>query len=135
MELKRECDLTDEVLIDKCYQWISDLCKTGGMAWTLRVPVDMERDPDILFTELISRYKCALAKNGSNTVLCGEGHNEAVIVNGDNTITNDQNQTTTLTTPNGLLPAEGSDLTVCDGIRGYVVWSLLIGFFLLSLAL
>lgn len=70
MELKRECDLTDEALIDKCYQWISDLCKTGGRAWTLRVPVDMERDPDILFTELISRYKCALAKNGSNTVLC-----------------------------------------------------------------
>lgn len=70
MELKRECDLTDEILMEKCSKWVSDLCKTGGHAWTLRVPVDMDRDPDILFTELIERYKRALAKNDSNTVLC-----------------------------------------------------------------
>ena len=35
------------------------------------------------------------------------GANEAVIVHGNNTITNDQSQTTTLTTPTEPLPAEG----------------------------
>lgn len=56
--------------------------------------------------------------NSGNTVLCGEGHNEAVIINGDNTITNDQSQTTTLTAPNGLLPAEG----LAKSVRGGVVF-------------
>lgn len=54
-------------------------------------------------------------EHNANTVLCGEGHNEAVIVHGDNTITNDQSQTTTLTAPNGLLPAEGLAKSVCGG--------------------
>ncbi len=36
------------------------------------------------------------------------GANEAVIVHGDNTITEDKSQTTTLTTPTEPLPAEGS---------------------------
>lgn len=53
--------------------------------------------------------------NSGNAVLCGEGHNEAVIVHGDNTITNDQSQTTTLTAPNVLLGNEAREKTVRGG--------------------
>jgi hypothetical protein len=56
-DMKREVDLNDEELINKCNDWISRLCETGGRAWSLRVPVDFDRDPDVLFVELINRYK------------------------------------------------------------------------------
>jgi hypothetical protein len=53
--------------------------------------------------------------NSGNMVLCGEGHNEAVIVHGDNTITKDQSQTTTLTAPNELLGNEAQGKGVARG--------------------
>jgi hypothetical protein len=51
------CVLSDEQLIEKCEKWIDSLCKTGGKSWTLRVPVDFNNDPDMLFTELIERFR------------------------------------------------------------------------------
>lgn len=58
-------------------------------------------------SDLLDEFLALQTKpNSINTVLCGEGHNEAVIINGDNTITNDQSQTTTLTAPNELLQGE-----------------------------
>ncbi len=54
------CTLTNEELIEKCYKWVSDLCKTGGKAWSLRVPPNFNNDPDILFCELIGRFRDTL---------------------------------------------------------------------------
>lgn len=51
-----EVPLSDTELIAKCSDWISKLCKSGGKAWSLRVPVDFENDPDVLFSELIKRF-------------------------------------------------------------------------------
>ena len=49
--------LSDTELVNKCRDWITKLCRTGGKAWCLRVPVDLENDPDVLFEELIKRYE------------------------------------------------------------------------------
>lgn len=52
-----KCDLTNEELINEATKWIKRLCETGGSAWSLRVPVDFNHDPDILFSELCSRLQ------------------------------------------------------------------------------
>lgn len=54
---KKECTLSDEDLILKCEEWISKLCKSGGRAWCLRIPVDFNEDPDMIFSEIIKRFK------------------------------------------------------------------------------
>lgn len=51
-----KCNLTDEELIKKCSDWVDKLCKSGGKSWTLRVPVDFNKDPDMLFCALIERF-------------------------------------------------------------------------------
>ena len=53
----KECTLTDAELIEKCNEWISKLCKSGGKDWCLKVPVDFNNDPDMLFLELSNRFK------------------------------------------------------------------------------
>lgn len=52
-----KCTLTDLELIDKVDEWVSKLAKSGGQAWTLRVPVDFNNDPDMLIAELIKRFQ------------------------------------------------------------------------------
>lgn len=52
-----KCTLTDQELIDKCDAWITSLAKSGGDTWTLSIPVDFNKDPDMLFCELITRFK------------------------------------------------------------------------------
>jgi hypothetical protein len=64
-----EVPLSDTELIAKCGEWVSKLCRSGGRAWTLRVPVDFTRDPDVLFTELIKRFEAG----GSGRVHHREG--------------------------------------------------------------
>jgi hypothetical protein len=57
------CTLSDQKLIDSCREWISKLCDSGGKEWTLGVPVDFNRDPDMLFSEVITRFKSATEEN------------------------------------------------------------------------
>ena len=52
----KECNLSDEELVTKCHDWIDKLCKSGGKDWCLRVPVDFNNDPDMLFCALIERF-------------------------------------------------------------------------------
>ena len=54
------CTLTDLELIDACLEWNSKLAKSGGKAWCLQVPVHFDKDPDILFNEIIKRFKQTL---------------------------------------------------------------------------
>lgn len=54
---KDECTLSDAELTDKVAEWANKLCKTGGKAWTLQVPVNFNEDPDMLIVELIKRFK------------------------------------------------------------------------------
>jgi hypothetical protein len=57
------CTLSDQKLIDSCREWISKLCDSGGKEWTLGVPVDFNRDPDMLFSEVITRFKSTTEEN------------------------------------------------------------------------
>lgn len=54
---KARCTLSDKELIEKSNDWVSKLAKSGGNAWTLRIPVDFNNDPDMLFTELGKRLE------------------------------------------------------------------------------
>lgn len=54
--MKKECTLSDGELIERCEQWVHDLAETGGERWTLSVPVNFNRDPDMLFIELGKRF-------------------------------------------------------------------------------
>jgi hypothetical protein len=50
-------ELTNEELIKKARYWIDRLTKTGGRDWCLRVPVDFNHDPDMIFSELCDRLE------------------------------------------------------------------------------
>jgi len=56
-----ECELSNEELTMKVRMWVDELCRTGGKGWSLQVPVNMERDPDILISELFNRFDSVLA--------------------------------------------------------------------------
>ena len=56
---KDKCTLTDSELVEKARDWISRLAKTGGREWCLRVPVDFNHDPDMIFSELCNRLEGA----------------------------------------------------------------------------
>jgi len=56
---KDKCTLTDAELIEKARYWISRLAKSGGREWCLRVPVDFNHDPDMIFCELCNRLEGA----------------------------------------------------------------------------
>ena len=51
------CILNDEQLINKSFELVNKLCDTGGKSWNLRVPVDFNNDPDMVFVELGNRLK------------------------------------------------------------------------------
>jgi len=51
------CTLTDEELIDQCKDWITRLAMSGGKDWCLEIPVNFNKDPDMLFCELIKRFE------------------------------------------------------------------------------
>lgn len=55
--MKDKCDLSNEELTTMCRQWVSKLCETGGKAWTLEIPANYNKDPDLLICELIDRFK------------------------------------------------------------------------------
>lgn len=60
---KDKCDLSDEELITACNEWVSKLCNSGGQAWSMQVPVNFNKDPDMLFVELANRFKEACQGN------------------------------------------------------------------------
>jgi len=55
MSNTKECTLTDSELTEKVKKWVTDLCRSGGDEWCLRVPADHNHDPDFLFMEAVRR--------------------------------------------------------------------------------
>ena len=53
---EKKCALTGAELRDAVQKWVSKLCETDGRAWTLSVPVNFNRDPDMLITELCKQH-------------------------------------------------------------------------------
>jgi len=54
---KNKCTLTNSQLIEKAREWIHSLIDTGGRSWCLRIPADLNHDPDLIFSELCMRIK------------------------------------------------------------------------------
>lgn len=54
---ENKCTLSNEDMLQQCEQWVHKLAKSGGVDWCLQVPVNFNRDPDMLFMELINRFK------------------------------------------------------------------------------
>lgn len=74
MSEQPKCTLRDAELLTGVEKWVSKLCYTGGRTWTLSVPVNFNRDPDILITELCKRYADLLARHNALR------HNTKVII-------------------------------------------------------
>jgi hypothetical protein len=55
--MKEQCTLTDKELWEKVLTWVKKLAETGGRAWSLRVPIDFDTDPDMLICELVKRFQ------------------------------------------------------------------------------
>lgn len=55
--MKTECTLNNEELIAKAHELVHQLAKTGGKSWSLSVPVDFNKDPDMIFLELCRRLR------------------------------------------------------------------------------
>jgi len=51
--------LTDKELINLCDEWVSKMCKTGGKAFTMSVPVRLNYDTDVVLSALINRFSLA----------------------------------------------------------------------------
>lgn len=58
---KKQADMSDEELLGKCREELSKLCKTGGRSLTMCVPPQVD-DTDMLFIELMRRYKLSIQK-------------------------------------------------------------------------
>ena len=57
MSKEPKCTLSNDELISSCNDWVTKLNKSGGQAWTLRVPPDLNYDPDMLICEMGIRLK------------------------------------------------------------------------------
>lgn len=58
-----ESNLTNKELIEKVSEWNRRLCKSGGKDWTLTVPADVRKDPDLLIQELCNRFEKLTEEN------------------------------------------------------------------------
>ncbi len=58
--MKDKCTLDNQALIEAVDDWVGKLCKTDGNCWCLSIPVNFNRDPDMLIIELIDRFKKAV---------------------------------------------------------------------------
>jgi len=54
--------LTNKELIKHCEFLIEDFCKNGFLShhWTMRIPAEPNRDPDLVFAKLIHRFKAII---------------------------------------------------------------------------
>jgi hypothetical protein len=56
------CTLTDAQLIAKADQLIDELIGSGGKSWTMQVPARPNADTDLIFAEVVNRFKAIQAK-------------------------------------------------------------------------
>lgn len=58
-----DAKMDNKTLVLKVRDWVDKLCKTGGRAWSLSVPVNFDKDPDMLIEELCKRYESLQSEN------------------------------------------------------------------------
>lgn len=55
--------LSDIELIDRCDSWIESMIRAGVRDWKRNTSTCQNEDPDLLFSELIERFKKKIDKN------------------------------------------------------------------------
>ena len=60
-----KCRYNNEQLIEKVQSIVRDLAMSGGKSWSLQVPVNFDKDPDVLISELCNRFKRLLSTTPS----------------------------------------------------------------------
>lgn len=63
-----KCSYNNEQLIEKVQSIVRDLAMSGGKSWSLQVPVNFDKDPDVLISELCKRFKHLLSKQEPSKV-------------------------------------------------------------------
>ena len=53
----QDCTLSDAELIELAHEQLSEMCKTGGKSFTMRIPANVNKDTDLIYAELISRFE------------------------------------------------------------------------------
>lgn len=59
---KDKYTFSDQELIEKWNEWVSELNRLSRNEWVLSVPVQLNKDPDVLFSELAVRFKDTITK-------------------------------------------------------------------------
>jgi hypothetical protein len=57
MSQTKNCTLSNKELAERLRDWASRLAETGGKAWSLQIPVNFNRDPDMLMCEAADRLQ------------------------------------------------------------------------------
>lgn len=70
------CQLSNSELIRSLREWNSKLCNTGGSAWSLQVPVSLDKDPDILIEEICQRLVAMESYRTQSTEVKTQGPEE-----------------------------------------------------------
>jgi len=52
-----KCSFDNVELVKKVREWVRKLAMSGGKDWTLEVPVNFDKDPDVLIEELCKRFE------------------------------------------------------------------------------
>jgi hypothetical protein len=49
----------DKELMEKCDELITDFCQNGKNAklWTMHIPAQEDKDPDLVFSQLLKRFE------------------------------------------------------------------------------
>jgi hypothetical protein len=55
MSREKKIKYSNSELVNKCNSLIRELSQSGGASWTLQIPVNFEKDPDVLFCEMGNR--------------------------------------------------------------------------------
>lgn len=74
MSDKAKCTLTDVELLEACHKAISNQCTK--QRWQMTVPPDMDRDSDMLLSELCNRYEKACKEPALGNATTGQLLNE-----------------------------------------------------------
>lgn len=68
---RTKCTLSNQELIEACQNQIRKISGKGGNAWQMSIPPDMNRDSDMIFSELVNRFK-AFVLGQSEQLPCTE---------------------------------------------------------------
>lgn len=68
MSSEMKTTLSDQELVNHCDFLIKDFCKNGFKSghWTMRIPAEPNRDPDLVFSELIDRFNVVRSKSSNS---------------------------------------------------------------------